>query len=340
MIAPAPASEVELDERLSRPTQGVVEVLRQLPGDLLILGAGGKMGPTLAMMARRALDTRHRVIAVSRFADSSARTRLEAAGVRTESADLSDRSAVDGLPEASAVVFMAGQKFGTQDQPHVTWAMNAVVPALVGERYAGVPTVVFSTGNVYPLTPVGSGGPTESDPVGPLGEYAMSCLARERIFQHFSATRHTPIAIFRLNYAIDLRYGVLVDTARRVRDGVPVPLSMGHVNVIWQGDANARALQCLGVTSVPAGILNVTGPETVAIRWLTGEFGKRFGVTPRFEGHEAADALLSNASQSVQLFGPPEVDLETMIDWTAAWLSSGGPLLGKSTRFEVRDGRF
>ncbi len=333
-------TEAELDERLSRPTEGVIRVLRQLPGDLLVLGAGGKMGPTLAMMARRALDPRHRVVAVSRFRETGLRDRLEAAGITTIVADLLDPAALAALPEAPNLIFMAGQKFGTQSAPHVTWAMNAVVPARVSERFRGARTVVFSTGNVYPLTPVASGGPTEEHPVGPIGEYAMSCLARERIFEHAAAVHGTPVAIVRLNYAIDLRYGVLVDIARRVRSGEPVPLAMGHVNVIWQGDANARALECLALASSPATVLNVTGPETLSVRWLAERFGERFGTAPRFAGSEQADALLSNAARSVTLFGPPTVTIDAMIGWVADWLEQGGPLLPKPTHFEERAGQF
>jgi nucleoside-diphosphate-sugar epimerase len=333
-------NEAELEERLSRPTEGVIEVLRQLPGDLLVLGAGGKMGPTLALMARRALSPANRVIAVSRYSAEGVRARLEAAGITTVAADLLDAAALARLPDAPNLIFMAGQKFGTQSAPHATWAMNAMVPALVAERYAGRRTVVFSTGNVYPLTPVTSGGPSEEHPVGPVGEYAMSCLARERIFEHAAASRGTPVAIVRLNYAIDLRYGVLVDVARRVRAGESVPLGMGHVNVIWQGDANARALQCLLFASSPATILNVTGGETLSIRWLAERFGERFGVKPRFVDEEAGDALLSDAARSITLFGPPAVDLETMIAWVADWLEQGGALLAKPTRFEEREGRY
>jgi len=330
----------ELDERLSRPTDGVLEVLRQLPGDLLVLGAGGKMGPTLAMMARRALDGRHRVVAVSRFREEGLRDRLEAAGITTIVADLLDPTALARLPDAPNLIFMAGQKFGTQSAPHTTWAMNAIVPARVAERYRGRRTVVFSTGNVYPLTPVGSGGPAEEHAIGPVGEYAMSCLARERIFEHAAVAHGTPVAIMRLNYAIDLRYGVLVDIARRVRAGDPVPVTMGHVNVIWQGDANARALQCLALAASPAAVLNVTGLETISVRWLAERFGERFGRAPCFEGTEQADALLSNASRSAARFGPPTVTLDTMITWVADWLEQGGPLLARPTHFEERSGRF
>ncbi len=343
MVEAGPADETSLDERLSRPTEGVVEVLRQLPGDLLVLGAGGKMGPSLARMARRALDAlgrTDRVIAVSRFGDRGTRQALDAAGVVTLPADLLDPQSVAGLPEAPNLVFMAGQKFGTAAAPHVTWAMNALVPALVAQRFPAARTVVFSTGNVYPLTPVASGGPVETDPVGPVGEYAMSCLARERLFEHAASTRGTPVAILRLNYAIDLRYGVLLDTARRVHGGEPVPLRMGHVNVIWQGDANARALQALALTASPATVLNLTGPELVSIRWLAERFAEHFGRPARFEGAEAPDALLSNAARVTARFGPPAVTLETMIAWTAAWVAQGGRQLGKPTRFEVRDGQF
>jgi nucleoside-diphosphate-sugar epimerase len=337
---PAPRTEQELEERLSRPTPGVVEVLRQLPGDLLILGAGGKMGPTLALMARRAVGPGRRVIAVSRFSDPAVRGRLEEGGVMTREANLLDPAALAALPDASNIIFMAGQKFGTDAAPPTTWAMNAMVPALVASRFSGVRTVVFSTGNVYPLTPVDSEGPDESYPVGPVGEYAMSCLARERIFEYAAATGGMQVAILRLNYAIDLRYGVLVDTARRVRAGEPIPLQMGFVNLIWQGDANARALQCLDFATAPATVLNVTGSEKVSVRWLAECFGTRFGRKPLFVGEEAPDALLSNAARSIRLFGPPEVGLETLVEWTADWLEHGGRLLGKPTHFEERSGRF
>ena len=340
MSDPAPRTEEDLEERLSRPTDGVTEVLRRLPGDLLILGAGGKMGPTLARMARRALNPARRVIAVSRFSDPTLRERLERLGVSTETADLLDPAALARLPDAPNVIFMAGQKFGTEAAPHVTWAMNAIVPSLVITRYPAARTVVFSTGNVYPLTPVSTAGPDEDHPVGPIGEYAMSCLARERIFEHAAATAGAAVAIVRLNYAIDLRYGVLVDTARRVLAGEPISLQMGYLNAIWQGDANARALQCLQLASSPATVLNVTGIEKVGVRWLAERFGARFARVPVFAGEEAPDALLSNATRSVRAFGLPAVDLETMIDWTASWLESGGRTLGKPTNFEERRGRF
>lgn len=336
-------TEAELDERLSRPTPGAIEVLRRLPGDLLVLGAGGKMGPSLCRMARRALDAGGlpgRVLAVSRFGELGRAAALARDGVVVLQADLLDPDALARLPDAPNILFMAGQKFGTRDAPHRTWAMNAIVPARVAERYAGRRTVVFSTGNVYPLTPVASGGAVEAGPTAPVGEYAMSCLARERIFEHAAATAGSPVLLFRLNYAVELRYGVLLDTARRVRNGEPVPLAMGHVNVIWQGDANARALQALALTASPATVLNLTGPELVSIRWLAERFAEHFGRPARFEGAEAPDALLSNAARVTARFGPPAVTLETMIAWTAAWVAQGGRQLGKPTRFEVRDGQF
>lgn len=335
-------TEAELEERLSRPTPGAIEVLRRLPGDLLVLGAGGKMGPSLCRMARRALDAGGlpgRVIAVSRFGDAEVAAALERDGVITHRADLLDREALTRLPDAPNILFLAGQKFGTRDAPHRTWAMNAIVPVLVAERYAARRFVVFSTGNVYPLTPVASGGAAEDGPIGPVGEYAMSCLARERIFEH-AGSRGTSVLLFRLNYAVELRYGVLLDTAQRVRSGAPVPLGMGHVNVIWQGDANDRALRALELATTSARVLNVTGPETLSIRWLAQRFGERFGTAPRFEGTEASDALLSNAARATGLFGPPEVGVETLIGWTAEWLEAGGRILDKPTRFEVRDGQF
>ena len=336
-------TEAELNERLSRPTPGAIEVLRRLPGDLLVLGAGGKMGPSLCHMARRALDAGGlpgRVIAVSRFGEPGLAAALAREGIVVLRVDLLDRDALARLPDAPNILFLAGQKFGTRDAPHRTWAMNAIVPARVAERFAGRRTVVFSTGNVYPLTPVASGGAVEEGPTGPVGEYAMSCLARERIFEHAAATVASPVLLFRLNYAVELRYGVLLDTARRVRNGEPVPLAMGHVNVIWQGDANDRALRALELATTPAAALNVTGPETLSIRWLARRFGERFGVTPQCEGTEAPDALLSNAGESIRRFGPPTVDIETLIGWTAEWLEAGGPTLDKPTRFEVRDGQF
>ena len=341
---PAPvASEEELEEALSRPSPSVVETLSATNGDVIVVGASGKMGPTLARMARRALDeggSTRAVFAVGRFSEPNVEETLRRAGVRTLRRDLLDGSATKDLPDAGAVVFMAGAKFGTGTAAATTWATNCVASSLVAERYAGVPTVVFSTGNVYPLVPVASGGATEETPPEPIGEYAQSALGRERIFEFFSRTRGTPVAIVRLNYAIELRYGVLLDVARAVWSGSSVDVRMGYFNCIWQGDANAQALRSLGFVRSPPFVVNVTGPHTVSARSIARRFAERFGRSANFCGEEAATALLSDAARAQRLFGPPETDLETMVDWVAEWVRIGGRTLGKPTHFETRDGKF
>jgi len=335
-----PANTVELDEWLSRPTEGVVETLASLEGDLIILGAGGKMGPTLARMARRALPEGRDVIAVSRFSSRDAADELESHGVKVVRCDLLNRTAVAELPDARNVIFMAGQKFGTQDQPELTWMMNSVLPSIVAERYANSRLVVFSTGCVYPFVPADSGGSREIDAVAPTGEYAYSCVARERVFTHYSKQNRTPLLIFRLNYAIDLRYGVLHDIATKVYRGESVDVSMGYVNVIWQGDANARALQSLTHTSSPPEILNVTDPECLSVRNLAERFGVLLEREPVITGKEAETAWLSDASKSFEWFGPPTVSLDDMLQATADWIVRGGESLGKPTHFETRDGNY
>jgi hypothetical protein len=333
------ADEAELEEVMTRPDAALRTDLAAVPGTLLVLGAGGKMGPTLCRLAKRA-DPARRVIAVARFSEPGLRARLESWGIECIAADLMERAALAALPEAPNVVFMAARKFGSTGNEALTWAMNVLLPAMVAERFAASRIVFFSTGNVLPLVPVGSGGADEGTAPAPLGDYAASCLGRERVFQHAAAVRGTRCAGVRLNYAIDLRYGVLHDVAMKVRDGVPVPLAMGHANVIWQGDANAWTLRALGHASTACPILNVTGPETVAIRWLARRFGDRLGRAPVFEGEEAPDALLSNAARAFRCFGYPRVPLLRMIDWVADWVVRGGRSLGKATKFEVRDGRF
>lgn len=303
------------------------------------------MGPSLAMLARRGFDAadggrRRRVIAVSRFTSRGVREPLEAAGVETIAADLLDPAAVEALPPAPNVIFMAGRKFGSTGDEALTWAMNAYVPALVAQRYRGARITVFSSGNVYPLVPVVSGGATEATPPEPVGEYAQSVLARERVFEHFARTQGTRVVLLRLNYAIDLRYGVLLDVAQRVAAGELVDVTMGHVNIIWQGDANAIALRALRLAASPPVVLNVTGPETVSIRWLAGRFAELLGTEARLSGTEAPTALLSNAARCHRLFGYPSVPLEQMIEWVAGWVRQGAPTLGKPTHFEERSGRF
>jgi nucleoside-diphosphate-sugar epimerase len=341
---PAAIADVtELEELLSRPTSALLAAMQTLDSDLVILGVSGKMGPTLARMAVRAIaevGLPYKVYGVARFSQPAARQPLEAAGVHTITCDLLDRAALAQLPDSRNIIFMAGQKFGTTGAQHMTWGINTYLPGLTAERYAGARVVVFSTGNVYPLTPVVSGGARESDEPNPVGEYASSCLGRERIFEYFSRTQGLRCAMMRLNYAIEMRYGVLVDVARKVYNEQPVDVSMGAANVIWQGDANAQALALLNHCATPPFICNITGPETVSIRRVAEHFAQLFGVEAQITGSEASTALLSNAAQAQQLFGYPTVSLQQMILWIADWVQRGGVALNKPTHFEARDGRF
>jgi len=336
-------TEAELDELLSTPRAETVEALRHCPGDVVVLGAGGKMGPTVARMAARAANQvgdGRRVFAVSRFGSPEVPRALGAAGIETIVCDLLDREAVARLPDAPNVIFMAGQKFGTSDAPAITWAMNTIVPAICAERFRAARIVAFSTGNVYPLTPVARGGARETDDVGPVGEYASSALGRERVLEFYSARNRTPVAIIRLNYAIDLRYGVLADIALRVWRGEPVSLAMGHVNVIWQGDASRIAIEALAHAATPPFVVNVTGTETLAVRDVAEMFGRAFDKPVRFNGKERDDALLSNTDRMRSTFSAPDVSLETMIEWVADWIREDQPMLGKPTHFEERSGKF
>jgi nucleoside-diphosphate-sugar epimerase len=336
-------SEQELDDVLSAPSDADRAALRALGGGLLILGAGGKMGPSLARRARRAADEAgisRSTVAVSRFSDRAAESQLQKAGVETIRADLLDFSQLSRLPDAENVIFMAGRKFGSAGASYLTWASNVYLPARVAERYRHARIVAFSSGNVYPFVPAGSGGAAEETAPDPVGEYAQSVLARERMFEFFSARYGTRVCLLRLNYAVELRYGVLRDIGIRVFEGRPVNVSMGHVNAIWQGDANSVCLRSFALCASPPAVLNVTGPETLSVREVARRFGQLFGRDPVFDGREADTALLNNAARCHRLFGAPSVSVETAIAWTAEWIRSGGPAWDKPTHFETRDGRF
>ena len=333
----------QLEELLSEPTEGVVRTLGSLEGDIVILGVAGKMGPTLARMAKRALETigvKRRVIGVSRFSSPSLEDLLQAWGVETVRCDLLDPAALARLPGGANIVFMAGMKFGSTGQEWLTWAINSFLPGIVANRYRDSRIAVFSTGNVYGLSPVAGGGSREEDALNPSGEYAMSCVGRERIFEHFSRANQTKMTILRLNYASELRYGVLLDIAQRVNAGQPVSLSMGYLNTIWQADASAMSLESLRFATTPPTVINLTGPELLSVRGVAEEFGKKLGKPVCFEGTESGDALLSNARKSYELFGRPRVCAQQIIDWIADWVRKGGSTLAKPTHFEERAGHF
>jgi nucleoside-diphosphate-sugar epimerase len=336
-------TEAELEDRLSQPAEADIAAMAALKGDLMILGAGGKMGPSLARLAQRACrqaGIEKRIVAVSRFSNDALASQFENAGVETIRCDLLEPTQLSTLPDMPNVIFMAARKFGTSGAEYLTWAMNTYLPGLVAERFRSSRIVAFSTGNVYPLRPVREGGAIETTPVAPVGEYAQSALGRERMFEYGSQRWGTAVAILRLNYAIDLRYGVLLDIARAVYEKRPVNLRMGVVNVIWQGDANSACLRSFAHCESPPNILNVTGPETVPVRYLALEFARRFQIEPLWDGEETQTALLSVASKAHQLFGYPSVTIQDLIDWTAQWVMRGGASLGKPTHFEVRDGNF
>lgn len=336
-------TESQLELFLSEPTGEVVSTLASFEGDILILGVGGKMGPSLAKQAKRAIDCAgidKKVIGVSRFSTPGIQNDLSEAGIETIVADLLDEESLYDLPNTENVIFMAGRKFGSTENEGLTWAMNTYLPGRIAEKYRDSRLVVFSTGNVYPLTSVSHVGATENTVVDPIGEYAQSCLGRERIFEYFSAQFGTPMTILRLNYAIELRYGILLDIAEKVYAEEPIFLEMGNVNVIWQGDANAVVLRSLVHCQSPPFILNVTGPDAVSIRHLAMYFGELFNKTVSFDGEESETALLSNASLCHQLFGYPKVSLGKMIEMVAEWVRIDGKTYRKPTHFEVRDGKF
>lgn len=333
----------KLYQQLLEPSDDLISDIKDLKGDILILGVGGKMGPAMAKLAKNAIDKadlNKKVIGVSRFSEAGLQDELHELGIETYPADLLDDQQLQSLPEAENVIYLAGTKFGTTGNESFTWAMNAYLPGRVAERYKNSRIVAFSTGNVYPLTPVVNGGATETLSPGPVGEYAQSCLGRERLFEYSSLKYKTPVLLFRLNYANDTSYGVLLEIGKMVLANQPIDLMMGNVNVIWQGDANEVALRCLHHCETPPKILNVTGPESLSVRWVAEEFGKLFGQKPSFINEEEPSALLSNAAECCRLFGYPRVSVKEMIFLLAGWLQVGGKVLNKDSHFQEREGNF
>ncbi|MGN6326691.1 NAD-dependent epimerase/dehydratase family protein [Pseudolysinimonas sp.] len=332
-----------IEAELTTPTPGLADELAALDGDIVVLGVGGKVGPTVAIMAQRAIDEAgldKRVYGVARFSDPAARDALERYGVVPVAADLTLDEQLAALPDAPNVVYMAGKKFDTVGAEHLTWMMNSYLPGRVAQRYRDSRIVVFSTLVTYPLADAATGGSRESDPPGPIGEYAASCLGRERVFEHFSRENGTPVLLFRLGYSIETRYGVLQEIAQAVHDGVPIPLEMGHASVIWQRDVAAYALRSLRLASSPPRALNITGPEIVSIRRLAERFGERWGRPPVFEGAESRTAYVMDGSALQSEFGFPTTTLSEMVEVVARWVEEAGPTIGKPTKFQVRDGAF
>ncbi|MGB5555768.1 MAG: hypothetical protein WBM83_14015 [Flavobacteriaceae bacterium] len=333
----------ELEDLLSQPSERLVKDMAKLDGDIMILGLGGKMGPSLAKLAKRAIEasgSKKRVIGASRFSNDALFQELTDFGIECIKVDLLDDQGLMALPDAENVIYMAGNKFGTSGNEHFTWAMNTYLPGRVSEKYRNSNIVVFSTGNIYPFMPFASGGATEAVKPSPLGEYAQSCLGRERVFEHFAIKNTTKMLLYRLNYALDLRYGILLEVAKAVQHQKPIDLSMGYVNVIWQGDANEYALRSLLHCESPAKKLNVTGPDTISIQALAETFGKQFNKTPVLENTPAKNALLNNAALAYDTFGKPLVTLQEMIEMIAHWVKIEGEELGKPTHFQQRDGNF
>lgn len=333
-------SVAELEQRLSDPSAALVADMAALDGDILILGAGGKLGPSLTRLSLRAAQDKKRIIAASRFSDKAQAEALAAEGATILSADITDEAALAKLPDVRNVVFLVGSKFGSTGREADTWYTNAYLPGRVADRFRSSRIVALSTGNVYPFTPVGSGGPTESTTPGPVGEYAMSCLGRERVFSSFAQKYQTPLALIRLNYAVEMRYGVLVDIGRKVLAGTPVDVTMSAVNVVWQGYANEAVLRSFLHASPAPFVLNVAGPETLSVRAIAESFGRVMDKQPELIGTEAASALLSNSAKCMRLFGYPSATPAELIEWTADWLKADLPLLNKPTGFEKRDGKF
>lgn len=333
----------ELEDRLSTPSDRLIQDIKKIEGDILILGVGGKMGPSLAKLASRAFSecgSSQKVIGVSRFSDQQLKGELQDFGIETIEADLLKESELKALPEVRNVIYMIGKKFGTSGNEHLTWAINAYLPGRMAEKFQDSRIVAFSSGNIYPFVSYGSGGATERTEPDPVGEYAQSCLGRERVLEHFSNRHDIPMLMFRLNYAVEMRYGNLLEIAKAVYEGDPIDLRNGHMNVIWQGDANEIALRSLLHCSTPPQLLNVTGPETISVRSVAHEFGRILGKEPKFVNEEQSTSLLSNASLSHKLFGYPSVSLNQLVEWTAEWVRTDKKTINKPTHFQERSGKF
>jgi nucleoside-diphosphate-sugar epimerase len=328
-----------LEDILSEPTEATKEIVAGLSGDIVVLGAGGKMGPTLAMMLKKASSGK-RIYAVSRFSDKPARKRIERAQIETIGADLLDESHYRKLPDVENVFYLAGMKFGSIGNQPLTWAMNCYMPAIVARHYKDSRIVAYSTGNVYPLVETTSGGATEQTTPEPIGEYAQSCLGRERMFEYFSQLYNTPVTLIRLNYANEPRYGIIVDLTFKILNNEPIDLTMGAVNLIWQRDANDYIIRSITLAKSPPAVLNVTGPETVPIRRLAEQIGDTLGKKPKFVSQEAPSALLSNASYCHNTFGLPQTTLEQMVSMITKWVVTGKKTLNKPTKYEIRNGKF
>ncbi len=339
MIDVTALDERGLEDILSEPTDATKKVVAGLDGDIVVLGAGGKMGPTLAMMLKKAAPDKT-IHAVSRFSDPAAKSALEQAGIETISLDLLDETRYGQLPQVENVYFLAGMKFGASGNQPLTWAMNSFLPGLVARHYKDSKIVAFSTGNVYPLTSPDSDGPAEQTPPDPIGEYAQSCLGRERIFQYFSELNNTPMTIIRLNYANEPRYGIIVDITQKILNDQQIDLTMGTVNLIWQRDANDYIIRSIRLAHSPAAILNVTGPETILVRDLAEQIGRQLNKQPKFVSREAPTALLSNASLCFNEFGNPQMKLEEMISTIVNWVTAGKTTLNKPTKYDTRNGKF
>jgi hypothetical protein len=329
----------ELDELLSRPSAGLIDYMKTLEGDIMILGAGGKVGPTMALTAKRAIEAagvKKDILAV----DVVPMPLLEAHGIKTLKCDMMDLDAVATLPKVENIIYMIGRKFGSTGSESLTWALNVMVPYNVARAFTGSRIAAFSTGCVYPVMDVSTGGATEETVPNPIGEYAMSCLGRERMFDFYAETKGERVAHIRLNYAIDLRYGVLYDIGHHVWNNEPVDVTTGFANVIWQGDACNQIIQCLALAASPAVPINITGPEIISIRETAELYGKLMGKSVSYSGTENGRGYLSNASRAKELFGAPSVSVEQMVEWTAGWIMQGGANLGKPTHFETQDGKY